>query len=230
MLILQHEEADKRMKQTRTILTGLFLVLLTVCCTDRHSETTQQKQDTVPLMVMQIRQCSRLYTTECHVRKIITSDDQLQWQGSVMSHSFKINVPGGQRKIAIPIDATVKAYIDFNDFSKRNIRRQGQKIEIILPDPKIELTATRIDHEEVQEYVGLTRSKFSDAERAKLEQQGRQAILSDLPRLNLTNQARENAARILVPMLEEMGFKDEDITITFRKDFNASDLIRLVEG
>lgn len=230
MLILQHEEAKRLMKQFKTILPVLLLGLLSASCTGRHTDATTQTQDTLPLMVMQIRQCSRLYTTQCQVRKIITSDDQLQWQGSFMSHDFKVNVPGGQRKIAIPIDATVKAYIDFSDFSERNVRRQGRKIEILLPDPKIELTATRVDHEGVKEYVGLTRSNFSDADRSKLEQQGREAILGDLDRLDLTTEAQANAARILVPMLEEMGFKDEDITITFRKDFNNEELKRLVVG
>ena len=44
---------------------------------------------------------------------------------------------GSNRKVAIPMDATLKAYVDFSGFSAKNVNRQGDKIEIILPDPKV---------------------------------------------------------------------------------------------
>lgn len=88
-------------------------------------------------MVMQIQKCTRLYTAEAHVHKIITHDDQFKLKGSFLKHEFNIPVPGSNRKVAIPMDATIKAYVDFQGFSDRNVSRKGDKIEIILPDPKM---------------------------------------------------------------------------------------------
>lgn len=180
--------------------------------------------DTIPVMVMQIQKCSRLYTAEAHVHKIITHDDQLNLKGSFMKKDFNIHIPGSNRKVAIPMDATIKAYVDFEGFSQKNVSRKGDKIEIILPDPKLVLTSSKIDHKAVKQYVSLTRSNFTDAELTKLEQQGRQSILNDIPNIDLMEQAQFSAANTLIPMLIDMGFKEENIKISFRKKFTLQDL------
>jgi hypothetical protein len=41
--------------------------------------------------------------------------------------------------------------------------------------------------------------------------------------------AREDAVRILVPIITQMGFREQDITIQFRSDYNPHDLIRRLE-
>ena len=114
--------------------------------------------------------------------------------------------------MAIPIEATVKAYIDFSAFSDANVRRTGQKIEVTLPDPSIVLTATRIDHKAVKQHVPLTRRNFSDEELASYERQGRQAIIDAIPQTDIVAMARESAARTLIPMLMRAGFAEQDIT------------------
>lgn len=83
------------------------------------------------MMVMQIQKCNRLYTTEIHVHKIVTHDDQLKLKGSIFKKDFNINVPGSNRKVAIPMDATLKAYIDFNDFGAQNISRKMKNRDYI---------------------------------------------------------------------------------------------------
>lgn len=175
-------------------------------------------------MVMQIQKCSSLYTAEAHVHKIITHDDQLNLKGSFMKKDFNIHIPGSNRKVAIPMDATIKAYVDFEGFSQKNVSRKGDKIEIILPDPKLVLTNSKIDHKAVKQYVSLTRSNFTDAELTKLEQQGRQSIINDIPNIDLMEQAQFSAANTLIPMLIDMGFKEENIKISFRKKFTLQDL------
>ena len=60
-----------------------------------------------------------------------------------------ITLPLGQRKVAIPMEATLKAYVDFAEFSADNVRRDSTHIELILPDPRIVLTSSRIDHNEI---------------------------------------------------------------------------------
>ena len=195
------------------------------CSSEQTEDTEAVVTDTVPSLVMQIQKTSRLYTTEYHIHKIVTHDDVVRLKGTFLSKDFDIKLPLGERKIAIPMDATLKAYIDFADFSEKNIERHGDKITILLPDPKITLTSSKINQKEIKEYVGLTRSHFTDKELTNYEQQGRKAILDNLPSMGLIQSAQENAARILVPMMTQMGYKEENITIAFRKNLSIQQLI-----
>ena len=188
-----------------------------------------QSIDTVPMLVMQIQKCSRLYTTEYKVHKIVTHDDVVRLQGSLLKQNINIRLPLGDRKVAIPIDATLKAYIDFSDFSEDNIERQGSKITILLPDPQVELTSSKVNQQEIRSYVGLMRAGFSDEEMSNYERQGREAIIQSIPQLGIIDMARANAARALVPLIEQMGYREEDITIAFRKEFKPLDIRKFIE-
>jgi len=174
---------------------------------------------------MQIQKTSRLYTTEYHIHKIITHDDVVRLKGNLLQQDFNFELPLGDRKIAIPMDATLKAYIDFGDFSEKNIERDGDRITILLPDPKVTLTSSKINQKEIKEYVGLTRSHFTDKELSSYERQGRKAILNNISNMDIIPTAQANAARVLVPMLTQMGYKEENITIAFRKNLSIQHLI-----
>lgn len=208
----------------------LFSIFMLCCSCSRHK--TEQETvtiDTIPMMVMQIQKCSKLYTAEYKVHKIITHDDKMKLNGSFMKKDFSINLPLGSRKIAIPMDATLKAYIDFADFNEDNVKREGDKIEIILPDPHVTLTSTRINHDEIKQYVALTRSRFSDEELSSYERQGREAIIKDIPSMGMMDMARESAARTLIPMIEQMGFEESNITVSFRKHYTLNDIKSLLD-
>jgi hypothetical protein len=81
----------------------------------------------------------------------------------------------------------------------------------------------------VRHYVALARANFSDAEMANYEQQGRAAIIQSIPELGIIDMAKENAARVLVPMIVQLGYQEENITIAFRKEFNANSIMKLLE-
>lgn len=196
---------------------------------EAEAETAYQGIDTVPMLIMQVKKCSKLYTAEYRVHKIVTHDDALRLKGSVLQRQFNFKVPMADRKIAIPIDAKLKAYIDFSQFSEQNIERQGDKITIILPDPQVTMTSSRIDQKNVRQYVALTRSNFSDDELADFQQQGRAAIIQSIPDMGILETARANAAKVLVPMLTEMGYQEENITIAFRKNFGPGDMFKLLK-
>jgi hypothetical protein len=176
--------------------------------------------DTVPMLILQVQKCSKLYTAEYRVHKIITHDDALRLKGQLMSKQFNLKVPLADRKIAIPMDAKIKAYIDFSEFSEQNIERSGNQITIILPDPQVVMTSSKIDQQNVKQYVGLTRAHFSDEELANYQQQGREAILQSIPDMGIEETARANAAKVLVPMLTQLGYEEQNITIAFRKDLD----------
>jgi len=215
--------------------TGILMIstltLFLACSGVGGSEKrTSGKTDSLPELVMQIKKCSRLYTSEYHIHKIVTHDDALSLKGSVLKQDFDIDIPIGKRKIAIPMDATVKACIDFSDFSEKNVRRDGDKVEIILPDPEIVLTSSKIDHDGIRQYVALLRSDFSDEELSSYERQGRKAIIAQLPKMGIVGNARDNAARVLIPLFEQLGYKEENITVTFRKQFKLGEILKDASG
>lgn len=209
----------------------LPLLALGSCSQRKEAEVkaTAAAIDTVPMLIMQVQKCSRLYTAEYDIHKIVTYDDIVRLKGSVLKREFDLRLPLGDRKIAIPMDAKLKAYIDFSAFSERNIERRGKKITVILPDPKVVLTSTKVDHANTKEFVSLTRSRFTDAEMADFERQGRAAIIASIPSLGIIESARASAARVLIPMVEQMGYAEGDITITFRKDFTGRDIGTLLD-
>ena len=207
----------------------LFAAMMLTACgqkTEPEKPSEPVVIDTIPQMVMQIQQCSRLYTTEVKVHKIVTHDDVVRLKGNLMNRQFNIPLPLGDRKIAIPMDATLKAYIDFSEFDERSIVRDGNKITILLPDPQVVLTSSNINQKEIKEYVGIVRAHFSDSEMSNYEQQGHLAILNSIPDMHIIETAQANAARVLVPMIVQMGYREEDITIAFRKNLTITDIIK----
>ena len=212
----------------------LFIILASMTftifsCSQKKTEEKVEVIDTIPIMVMQIQKCNRLYTAEAHVHKIVTHDDNIQLKGSFLKKTFNIEVPGSNRKVAIPMDATLKAYIDLQDFSSKNVNRRGEKIEIILPDPKVMLTSSKIDHNGIKQFVAFTRSNFKDAELSQYEQQGRESIIKDIPNMEIIETARQSAANTLIPMLIDMGFQESNIKVTFRKKFTINDLKSIID-
>ena len=173
------------------ILAGLFF------CGDWRMESDDEAQqqavaegiDTVPMLIMQVQKCSKLYTAEYRVHKIVTHDDALRLKGTLLQKEFNFKLPMADRKIAIPIDAKLKAYIDFSQFSEDNIERNGRKITILLPDPQVTMTSSKIDQKNVRQYVALTRSNFSDAELSDYQQQGRAAIIESIPNMGILESA-----------------------------------------
>lgn len=216
----------KTMNKSVSIYIFLMLLCVLSACSSKEETVVQDDRDEDrPSLVTQIQKCTRLYTTEYRIHKIVTHDDVLRLKGSLLSQSFDIPLPLGERKVAIPMDATLKAYIDFSNFTEDNVERDGERITIILPDPKVVMTSSKINQKEIREYVGLTRSHFTDKELTNYEQQGRQAILNSIPQLGIVEQAQSNAVRVLVPMLTEMGYKEENVTIAFRKNLDFSSLL-----
>ncbi len=214
------------------IMTGVLMCqgdIVEESSDDRLQSSGYKSVDTLPMLITQVKRCARLYTAEYRVHKIVTHDDVLRLKGSLLQRQFNIKLPLGDRKIAIPIDAKLKAYIDFSQFSERNIERHGNMITILLPDPQVTMTSSKIDQKNVRQYVALARANFSDAEMSAYEQQGRAAIIESIPSLGILETAQANAAKILIPILSEMGFDEGQINIAFRKQFDANDIQTLLK-
>lgn len=215
------------MKTTFYFVIVLCLSLLSAC---RGEETKAEavRVDTLSL-VMQVKECARLYTAEYEVHKLVLKDDPLRVKGNLFQRAFDVKVPIGERKVMIPLDVTLKAYIDFTGFDEKNVLRSGDRIVVTLPDPRVVVTSSRINHDEVKQFVSLTRSDYSSAELADFTRQGEDEILASVPQLGILEMARENAAHVLVPMLTRLGYDERNIVISFRKDFTTADMPLLLE-
>lgn len=219
----------------KVLLSLLFCLTLALggACT-RQSVTTQladslaidrSVEDSVDL-VLRVRQTARLYTAEYQVHKIITHADVKHLKTTLLGHEFDTQLSLGDRKIAIPLDVTLQAYIDFSTFHETQIERSadGRQLHIILPDPKVVVTSSKVDHESVRQFTDLLRSDFSDEELAEFTAQGVRSILHQVPQLGILATARDNAAAILIPMFAALGYEEVNIVITFRKEFTEKDL------
>jgi hypothetical protein len=47
--------------------------------------------------------------------------------------------------------------------------------------------------------------------------------------LGIEKSAREGAARLLLPLFQQMGFREQDIVISFRHDYMPEELKRKLE-
>ena len=210
------------------LLTLLFAATFNGC-RKGDAPAKDSQTDTIPMLVMQIKKCSQLYTTEYRVHKIVTYNDVKEFSGEFFSKKFSITFPYTDRKVAIPMDVTLKGYIDFANFSEENVQREGDKITIILPDPRIELTSSKIDQKGITEYVSLVRSHFTDSELSALEQQGREAVIKRIPEMGILETARLSAAHQLVPIITQLGYKEQDVTISFSRDFDRRDIRSILD-
>ena len=95
------------MRKIISVTMVLLAAMLAACGNGQQERVGEVQQvDTLPLMVMQIQKCSRLYTSEYQLHKIVTFDDTLSVGGKVFQQRFKVNLPLGKRRIAMPTKAT----------------------------------------------------------------------------------------------------------------------------
>ncbi|MCI6829252.1 MAG: DUF4230 domain-containing protein [Prevotella sp.] len=203
------------------ILLSLICLALMACGGDKkngNDVAENASTDNIPMLIRDIRKCSKLYTSEYNIRKIVTYSDEPRLKGKLLGHEVDMKMPMGDRKIAIPMNVTLKGYIDFSDFSKKNVRREGRRIVVTLPPPQVAVTASKIDQAGIKEYVSFMRSRFSDAEMTEFEKQGRQAVVNSIPRLDINETTAVNAAKILIPMIVKMGYDEKLITIELKNE------------
>lgn len=234
------------MRKSRTInnllLTALvaFTSVVLFGCgskSDATKDNVTEEIDTLAVLKTQLRACSRLNVAEYRVRKIVTHKDEVQVKGKLFGKDINVDVPFVERKIAIPIMATVKASINMQDVElvkgKVDTSADGsvQKkqsadgnhgtahhIEIFLPQPEVVITETHIDYDGVKQKVPFLRKDFTDEERLVYERKGRDEIEQEIRVSAILQQARRSAANQLIPIVAKMGYNIENITITFRDE------------
>ncbi len=206
-----------------------WLCIVAACGNHKTAKTeNMDRKDTMEVLATNISACSRLYTAQYDVRKIMVYTDTTTISGNFLNHQLKVALPLSGRKIAIPISATAKAFIDLGKIKREDIIKRGDRLEIILPDPEIMLTSTTIDHKGVKQKVGILRHNFTDEEMTRLQHQGRKEIIESISRTNIVADAQRNAAILIVPIAVQCGFAEGNVTVTFRKDFRPGDINMLI--
>ena len=206
---------------TATLVTAMF------CSCRKHHATADNDLDAIPQLANHIQQCSRLYTTDYRIHKVVMVQADKQLETSFLGVGF--NVPLGERRLLIPMEATLKGYNDFSNFSEDDIESDGEKVTITLPDPEVMLTSSRIDHDGTKQYVSWYLSNFDTTEQTAHAAKGRQDIIDKVKndsrqKQHIVEAARQNAANLLIPLISRMGFDEQNITITFRQDFSFENL------
>lgn len=198
--------------------------MLTSCTKQEVGQPESEKADEQVSIATVISKQSRLYTSEYIVHKIVTHNDLKQLRGSFLGMKFKQDLPLGDRKIAIPIDVTLQAYIDFSQIREKDIEIVDDALHITLPDPRIVVTSSKVDNEGIKTRVSWLRSDFKDAELTSFTRQGVASVLRTVPKMGIIESAKRNAASLLIPLLADMGYTEERIVVTFRKEFVEEDL------
>ena len=78
--------------------------------------------------------------------------------------------------------------------------------------------------------MSLLRHNFTDEEITDIQQHGRNEMIKALPKLGIIENARQSAARQIIPIIEQMGYPKEKVTITFRKKFSPSDFPSIIRN
>lgn len=193
-------------------------------CQNTEDTSVPEVESPKNTIIREVSAADRLYITEYVVRKMVTYDDIIKVKGTAFSRKFDFALPQGDRKIIIPMEARIKAYIDFSTFGPDNVEiLPDSTIRIKLPDPQIVITSTKIDHGGIKSFVDFGRSRFTQAEMAEYEKQGRAAIIHSIPKMGVIETARSHAYRFMLPIVEAMGYPTEKIIVDFGKHYTESD-------
>lgn len=200
------------------MLAAFTLGLLATACSHKQSDGAAAPSDEVATFVGRARSCSRLYTTEYVLRKIVVFDDEVRLKGNVLNRQVNVKISVGNRKVAIPMSVTLKGYVDLSGFTARNVERTATGLVVTLPDPQVVVSSTRIDTRGIKQVVSLTRRDFTPQELEALERQGVDSIKAHIGETGIVEQTRTDVARTLWPLLTQLGYRDEQIEVRFRDD------------
>lgn len=186
------------------------MALVTVACVCLCGCT--QHQVTEDDVLQSINNAPMLYTAQCVA------------QTTVIERSSRIKDLFGQRTAIIPVEANIKAGIDLSKL--KDVRIDGDKVYITLPDPVIEIESTRILNDQIVTSVAPLRSNFSNDELARIADKGADDIRNNLNKYGLVEPAQEQAELIISAIVSKMG-----LTAVFQKRpvYENSDLIKFIK-
>jgi hypothetical protein len=161
--------------------------------------------------IYQIRAIGTLSTVEYTLGKVVQWNDEGEW--------YKY----GDRKILLSCKARVKAGVNLNSIKESDIAVDGKKITIQLPPPEIvsfEMDPDLIRTEMVN--VNGFRSDFSQMDKSKVLKKGEESIRKDLQKLNILNEAEQNAKTFIVDFYKNLGYEQVIVNETPKDKRNTN--------
>ncbi len=181
-------------------LNHLLLMLFTLTLLFSCSNKKPKPADTVAML----QSMGELATVEYSITKVIKANDNQSWYKP------------GDRKILITCDAIVKAGINMEQITEKDIRRSGKTITIQLPQPKI--LSVNLPPEKINvafEKTGLFRDPFTNEERNGLMVQAETQIKNAGTELGILEQSKINTQLLISRILRQAGF--EKVVLSFDK-------------
>lgn len=157
--------------------------------------------------VLGLQKMSDLATAEYVVTKIIKASDNKIW--------YKV----GDRKILMSCKASLVAGIDLSKLTEKDIKIEGENINITLPHAKlIYINIKPEDIKTVFQEVSLFRTSFSSQEKDELAAQAEKQIKESADSLGIFVTAETNVALFINNFLQKEGFKNIRIDFSQAKN------------
>ena len=177
----------------RICLMLLPMVMAVAGCADNKGPLLPDEEQ----LAAEFSRVPMLYTVEAQVEVLVEGqgkDGTAEWKSIF-----------GKREIIVPVRANIKAGIDLSAIDDMKV--EGDKVWLTLPDPVIEIESTEIPWHEVVSNVTGMRDEFSNREKEFLTRKGRMKIVSDLSSLDLVVPAQEHAEQLITHLLNSFGYK-----------------------
>ena len=173
----------------------LFLLMLAPSC--------QQKKQPPINPVLKVQALGQLVTAQYTLSKIVKASDDQTW--------YKI----GDRKIIMSCEANLKAGVDLQRVTAKDVTVKDSTIVLQLPPAQLFSVSIPPDRIQVRySDVGLLRDDFSATEREQLLAQAEVQIRQLADSLGILQTAQTNAVVFLQSLLQQSGYKDVHISFT----------------
>jgi len=164
----------------------------------------KKKEPDISQTVLKIKELGELVTTQYTLSKIVKASDDKTW--------YKV----GDRKIIMSCEANIKAGVDLQHITEKNVTIEDSTIALQLPPARIFSLSIPPDKIQVRySSVDMLRDPFSAAERQTLLAQAELQMGQLADSLGILKTAQDNAVVYLQSLLQQSGFNK--VTISFTK-------------
>ncbi len=183
----------------------LLLLLLPLVLSCSNSNTKQPKIETIGDAIVRISEQPRIYSSELSCHKDVSGE-------TIDKMIFGVTKPFSKNNFHFKVYGFYKAYIDFSDFSDKNIKEKDSLIYVQLPMPRIELISAEVDHTHEQFNKELFASDIPDKQYQDLVNSSVESMWSTLAKDKILDQAileaQQSAQKLLIDMFRQMGYKN----------------------
>lgn len=189
-----------------------YIWLLLACLMLLGCHTVSEDKSSMALS--SIERTPRLYVVQYNVHKILTYEDVSTLEvldGNPLWGKLSIPILG-DRKIALPVDATIRGYIEFDGTSVEEV---DGKVVVTLAMPQLEMTSSVVDYDREKQFLSWNRFSFSEEEKETILRTGKRKILQEMKWSDVMDRSRKSAFNALLPILEGCGYAPENVVVRF---------------